>query len=109
MPQWVQYELVQPAVVCKVSFLPRLTSNNNLRYLKPDCPKSYRIEGSDDGSVFHKLLSVEDQKCKKAVRMTQVVNNQRAFKFYRLTVFDAPGRKDGRKFGIIRDLKLLGK
>jgi len=106
MPQWVQYELVQPAAVCKVSFLPRLT---RMPRVIADCPRSYKIQGSDDGSNFHTLLSVKGQKCQKNVRITQTVNNQRAFKFYRLTVVDVLGRKNGNKFGVIRDLKLFGK
>jgi len=105
MPQWVQYELVQPAVVCKVSFLPRLT---RMPRVTADCPRSYKIEGSNDGSNFHTLLSVKGQKCQKNVRITQTVNNQRAFKFYRFTVVDVLGRKNGNKFGVIRDLKLFG-
>ena len=111
MPQWVQYELVQPAAVCKVSFLPRLTPNNYVKNLKPDCPRSYKIQGSDDGSKFHTLLLVRGQKCSKNVRITQYIDslNQRAFRFYRLTVLEVLGRKNGNKFGVIRDLKLFGK
>jgi len=85
--------------------LPRLT---RMPRVTADCPRSYKIEGSNDGSNFHTLLSVKGQACPVKGRITQIIDNQRAFKFFRFTVVDVLGRKNGNKFGVIRDLKLFG-
>ena len=109
MPQWILYELPQPAAVCKVSFLPRFLNRGNPQFLEEDCPESFQFAGSNDGINFHPLLTEDNQQCRNDVRIEKIIDNQRAFKFYRLEVKDVPGRPGGNKFAIIRDLQFFGK
>ena len=106
MPQWLQYELVDPVAICGISFLPRL--DNSAGNVKRDCPKSYKFQGSNDGLTFETLLFVEDQVCVPGATISKSFNNINEYKFYRFLVLEVPGRTNGHHFAIMRELRFFG-
>ena len=55
MPQWLKYELSYKLPICKIRFSPR--SNDEDGNTLSDCPKKYKIKGSNDNENFDELLS----------------------------------------------------
>ena len=116
MPQWLLYELVDSAAICQITFLPRM--DNSAGNVPRDCPSSFRFEGSHDGTAFETILSVENQDpCVAEAILTKSFANDEAFRFYRFTVLDVPGRaanlrtlaqQQNAKYVIIRDLRFFG-
>ena len=106
MPQWLLYELVDPAAICKISFLPRM--DNSAGNVPKDCPRSYKFEGSNDAVNFETILSVTNQDpCVAGAILTKTFSNSKAFKYYRFMVLDVPGRENA-KYAILRDLRFFG-
>ena len=100
------YELIDPSPICKISFLPRM--DNSAGNVPKDCPKSYKFEGSNDGTSFETILSVTDQEpCVADAILTKSFANEKAYKFYRFMVLDVPGRSNA-KYVILRDLRFFG-
>ena len=100
------YELIDPLPICKISFFPR--SDNSIGNAPRDFPKSFKFEGSYDGTTFENILSVDDQACVPGTIVTKSFANKKAFKFYRLQFLDVPGRLNGQKFVVIRNVKFFG-
>ena len=103
MPQWLMYELKDPLPICKISFFPRSD-----RHARSDTPKSYKFEGSNDGITFETIFSLDDQVGSPGTIVTKSFANKKAFKFYRLKFLDVPGRLNGQKFVVLRNVKFFG-
>ena len=82
--------------------------DNSAGNVPKDCPKSYKFQGSTDGTNFEDILTVTDQDpCVADAILTKSFANQKSFKFYRFLVLDVPGR-DTAKYVIMRDLRFFG-
>jgi len=110
MPQWLKYKMQFDAPVCKISFLPRGGTGQNVNN---DCPREFKFQGSNvdsnDDKLWETLLTEKNQQCEPETVITKVIPNERkmAFKFYRLVIDKVKGRRDGTKYAIIRDLQFF--
>ena len=74
-----------------------------------DCPKNYGIEGSNDGSSFVLIKRVEGlPSCEEGKEIVTLLNNDASYLYYRILVETVPGRTDGNKFVVLRDIKMYG-
>jgi len=105
MPQSITYQLKKRAIVCKVTFLPRLDSLKDNR--ERDCPTNLRIEGSHDGS-FVVIKRVEGLICREG-EAEIMLNNKVDYLSYRIVVESVPGRSYGAKYVVLRDIQMFGK
>ena len=108
MPPWLDFELNNPKAICKISF--RTLGNNSKKNKAIHCPKSFKFQGSNDNKTFTDLLTLTDaveRTCNPDKVFAESFANEKAFKFYRLFVLDVPGRKNGRKYVILRDIQFF--
>jgi len=128
MPQWLTYQLKgkrkrlifdlneQPygpnvridIPICKISFRPRAGPSPNV---DNDCPKKFKFQGSHNNRPPWFDLAVEDteQECTTStlIEMYFPKETKPAFEYYRLWIEEVPGRKNGNKYVVIRDLQFF--
>jgi len=113
MPQWLKYELSYKLPICKIRFSPR--SNDEDGNTLSDCPKKYKIKGSNDNENFDELLAVEltDAEartlCVPNNHITKNFDYKEPYQYYQLEVLDVEGRTQSngekKKYTVLGDVE----
>jgi len=114
MPQWIQFEFIEPLIICKISWRPRIKSTD--RREPTYCPKSFYIAGSNNTKSFKPLFVAKDidvyKYCPPGENVTIQFPNDLIFKYYRVLITDVEDVRFGtesqdQKFAKISELKLF--
>jgi len=111
MPQSIVYGFKTKRTICSLSFLGRLDSGG-YKFVDKDCPRSWKLEGSDDGANWVNLLNVPAEvTCEQNVRITRAIPIPKPFRMYKFETSKVDGRYLGTKYEkhyvTIRDVRMF--
>jgi len=113
MPQWIKYELSEKWPICKIVFSPR--RNNADGNTRHDCPKHYKLFGSNKKTEMGKALLEEklsaadiQADCVPNRKITKYIPSKESFDYYTMEIKNVEGRTQShnQKYAVLGDIQL---